>query len=371
MSYWKLLLIFSFSINSFFSLIFCHIIKDEEIPLIKAKVTIPCELSEGGQMLTRICLGSPPQCFIFKIATNINESFILASSVILSGFKTDQSSTFFDTEEKIEINHASIDYSGTIAQDTISFPNSDIFIHNFPFYLITNGFGGKRYIGVLGLGKNYFENEFSIMSMLFMNDFIHNQIFSVNIDSNEQKGYLTFGYHDTTNKKRYKSTEIIGGIETPTFDTMLDGIIYYNKDNDIDSSTVMVYHSPQTAYFSPGANKIYCPGKFFWFLTEQVFKKYIETRKICYTEEEGGIYLSLICTKEILSEDLGFLKFIFGKWNVELNLHDLFLEINGELCNEIVFANDETKWIFGTPFLKKYSVIFNGDNNLIQLRTLK
>lgn len=368
---WRFLLIFSFYLNSFFSSIFCHIVKDEEIPLIKAKVTIPCELSEIGQILTQVCLGTPPQCFMFKVATNINESFILDSSVILNGFKSDQSSTFYDTKEKIEFNHVSLYYSGTIAQETLSFPNSDIFIQNFSFYLITKGFAGKRYIGVLGLGKNYVDNKFSILSMLYMNDFIHNQIFSIKIDEDEENGYLTLGYHDTTNKKRFKATEIIGGFESPTFDTVLDGIIYYNKENDSDSSTCMTYHSPQVAYFSPGANKIYCPAKFFSFLTNQVFKKYIETTKICYTQEEEGNYLILRCSKEILSKDLGYLKFIFGKWNVEFNLHDLFLDMNGKLCNEIVFANDETKWIFGTPFIKQYSVIFNGDINVIELETLK
>ena len=54
--------------------------------------------------------------------------------------------------------------------------------------------------------------------------------------------------------------------------------------------------------------------------------------------------------------------------NFVLNFHDLFLKINGYLSFLVVFRNDlysNTKWILGTPFLRKYQFVYDFGNKQI------
>ena len=48
------------------------------IPPVKEKktISIPFQLTSLNQIITNVCLGTPPICYPFKIATNINECFI-------------------------------------------------------------------------------------------------------------------------------------------------------------------------------------------------------------------------------------------------------------------------------------------------------
>ena len=51
-----------------------------------------------------------------------------------------------------------------------------------------------------------------------------------------------------------------------------------------------------------------------------------------------------------------------------LNFHDLFLKINGYLTFLVIFKNDlysNTKWILGTPFLRKYQFVYDFGNKQI------
>lgn len=170
----------------FFSLIeksTLHIIKDEEIPLMRNTVILPFKSSLSRQILTTLCIGTPPQCLVFKVATNINESFILDRSVFKGGFKSEDSTSLIVTDGTVNFNHASISYKGYIAKDVLSIPDSNVNLPEFTFFLATEGNGNKVYEGVLGLGKMFVDNEFSFISHLYMNDYIQNQMFGITYDS--------------------------------------------------------------------------------------------------------------------------------------------------------------------------------------------
>ena len=54
--------------------------------------------------------------------------------------------------------------------------------------------------------------------------------------------------------------------------------------------------------------------------------------------------------------------------NFILNFHDLFLKINGYLAFLVIFRNDfysNTKWILGSPFLRKYQFVYDFGNKQI------
>ena len=360
-------LIISFSFFGIFARTTNHLLT-EDPPKIKGNVVLRFEMSPIGQILTNLCLGTPRQCFLFKIATNINESFIFDSVLKSDGFESEHSSSLTVNTNIGEIffEHAYSTYEGLVAKDVLTIPESTVVLPEFTFFLVMKGESVPNYAGVLGLGKNYQDNEYSFLSMLYQNNYIQAQTFKISYASFENGGTLFFGYLDTTNPKKYKYCEVIGGTDDPTFDTTLDAIIYINNN---DSENVQVYHSPQKLFFSPGANKIYCPAKFFYFFVEKAFSEYINKNVLCHTEEEADLFATVICSDLILNKELGELRFVFGKWNVSISIADLFVKCgDNEYCFEIVMANEESKWVFGSPFLKKFPVFFDGDNSIIKLQ---
>ena len=160
-----------------------HIIKDDEIPLMRNTVTLPFKSSLSKQIFTTLCIGTPPQCLVFKIATNINESFILDRSLVKEGFKSEDSTPLTATDGNVSFNHASISYKGFIAKDVLTIPDNIVNLPEFTFYLATEGNGNKLYQGVLGLGKKYDDNDFSFMSNLYLNEYIQNQMFGITYDN--------------------------------------------------------------------------------------------------------------------------------------------------------------------------------------------
>lgn len=361
-------LIFSFSFFGIYTRTTNHLLI-ENPPKIQGNVLLNFEISSLGQILTNICIGTPPQCFLFKIATNINESFIFDSTLKTDGFKSESSSSLTINTEigDIFFEHSYSNYEGIVAKDVLTIPGSSVILPEFTFFLVMKGESVPNYGGVIGLGKNYQDNEYSFLSMLYQNSYIQTQTFRISYDALEKGGVLLFGYLDTTNPKQYKSCEVVGGTDDPTFDTILDAIIYIDNN---DAENVQVYHSPQKLFFSPSANKIYCPPKFFYFFIDQAFSHYLNKDVICHTEEEAELFAAVICSVKILNRELGELRFVFGKWNVSIAIADLFVKCgDDEYCFEIVMANEESKWVFGSPFLKKYPVFFDGDNSVIKLQT--
>ena len=80
---------------------------------------------------------------------------------------------------------------------------------------------------------------------------------------------------------------------------------------------------------------------------------------LCELDDRIPNFVTLTCEEKILKKDLGSLMFIFQKWNIELSFKDLFVKCKNKVCLDIVQINDENKWIFGYPFLKRYPLIFD------------
>ena len=227
-------------------------------------------------------------------------------------------------------------------------------------------------MGVLGLGKRFEENEFSIISHLFVMDHIDHLLFSLNYNKatdGARGGYLSFGYHDQIeDNKVYKSCTLVEEDERePSFDVYIDSIIY-NFPND--EGNARSFKRRQPAYFSPGANKIFCPANFFRFLRKRVLRRELGDGGICYVKDNTS-FEYIVCNKEIFNKKLGELKFVFGKWSVGIDLSELFARGNNdEYVLEIYKLPDsfESKWILGYPFLKRYPVVFDLETYSIKIK---
>ena len=342
------------------------------IPPVKAKktISIPFQLTSLNQIITNVCLGTPPICYPFKIATNINECFIFDKSIYEAGYDITRSSSAYQVEDYVEFEHAFSKYEGIIVEDTLSIPDTSIVIENFNFFVVNKGETSSFYAGVLGMGKKYEDNEFSFLSMLYQTDFIDNQVFSLSYLPTDSKGIMKLGYHEITDKKIYKSVELIEDDDIPYFEIMMDGILYENELSGVDNYISTYTHS-QVSLLSPGANNIYCPQEFFKFLIEKIFSDIIQPKIFCDFEKKEGNFRIIECDPAILDYNLGSIRFVFGKWNVIMSFKELFADCgnNSNLCFSIMSFDDNHKWIFGYPFLKRFPVLFDFDYFEIYLKT--
>ena len=321
--------------------------------------TIPFTLNPNNQMMTEVCIGTPPQCFPFKIATNMNACFVLSSNLTAKGYNPSLSSTASPRGNQVYFEHSKSKYSGVIQKDVFTVANSTLTLQDFPFYLVTNGELSKYFIGVIGLGRMYIEPQFSFIRMAIKQKFLHKHIFSFQYLPDESRGYLTIGYHDTSNKLEYRKTPMIETKYEPYFETNLTGIIY-TKNKVKGPPIVRTYMHEQAVLFSPGASHIFCPVSFFKFIIEKFIEDdFHEKFDLCELDDRIQNFVTLTCEEKILKKELGSLMFIFQKWNIELSFKDLFVKCKNKVCLDIVQINDENKWIFGYPFLKRYPLIFD------------
>ena len=340
----------------------------DSVILAKTSINIPFTLSETHQVIVQVCIGTPKKCYPFKLATNMNECFIYDKSITEEGYDYTESFTGQVIDSFVSFEHAYRQYEGFIAKDTFSIPNSKIEIAKFPFYVINKGEVSQNYVGVLAIGKKYLDYSFSVLCLLYSANQINHLYFTLYYEGNG--GYIKLGYHDASDEKEYKSCPITEEEEEdgdPYFQSMLTSIIFDNSNND--PNDVIVYNKPQDVWFSPGAIWMYCPDVFYSFLIKHLFKKYIDD-DMCNLEMIS-IMTRIRCQTEILDKDLGELMFIFGKWNIKEKISDLFTECNGSVCLEIVVVNGESKWILGYPFLKKYPLFINFDDEVIKIKTRK
>ena len=369
----------------FLSLLISFTIQSEVIDLTKPlplatheitstkRLDIPFEISPINQIIITLCLGTPPQCFPFKLATNQIETFIFSSQNRENGFDASSSSTYKPSDDKIELNQGNTNLLAIVSEDTLTIPSIELTLESFTFSLIEQGeLNTDTYMGVLGLGKRFEENEFSIISHLFVMDHIDHLLFSLNYNKatdGARGGYLSFGYHEQIeDNKVYKSCTLVEEDERePSFDVYIDSIIY-NFPND--EGNARSFKRRQPAYFSPGANKIFCPANFFRFLRKRVLRRELGDGGICYVKDNTS-FEYIVCNKEIFSKKIGELKFVFGKWSVGIELSELFARgKNDEYVLEIYKLPDsyESKWILGYPFLKRYPVVFDLETYSIKIK---
>ena len=190
------------------------------LPIITQEITstkrldIPFEISPINQIIITLCLGTPPQCFPFKLATNQIETFIFSKDLKENGFDPYASSTYIPSENKIELNQGNTNLVAVVSEDTLTIPSIDLTLEAFTFTLVEEGnLNTDTYMGVLGLGKRFEESEFSIISHLFVLDHIDQLLFSLNYNKatdGSRGGYLSIGYHEQIgDKKVYKSCTLV------------------------------------------------------------------------------------------------------------------------------------------------------------------
>jgi len=113
------------------------------------------------------------------------------------------------------------------------------------------------------------------------------------------------------------------------------------------------------------------------YLDKQFFKNE-NYSKFC-NEEKVGEYYVKYCSKEVIDKLQPFYFYLSKTYlmenqtdYIELNYNDLFIKSEFDdniYLFQMIFVDNSYRWIFGKPFFKKYTIVFEQDKKIIGFYT--
>ena len=229
------------------------------------------------------------------------------------------------------------------------------------------------YIGLLMVNPNSDSDfkDYNFIDQLKKKNYIDKYIWSLIFDNTnilESKAKLIIGgYPHELFPENYHSSQLIQTYslfdqKIMKWELQFEKITYKSgNDNVFNSEKSRVTLNPFISY-------IIGPASLLEFLETDFFEKYIK-QSICHLYGID-IYTAIYCDKNnfeikkfqtlnLTSKDLDFV--------FELNYNDLFTERDGKYYFLIIFDEyfDQTGWVFGNIFFKKYQLIFDTDSKMI------
>lgn len=211
-----------------------------------------------------------------------------------------------------------------------------------------------------GFASKFEDIKYSLVHQLYLQGKIKKPSFGVGMfDYRVEQGLVYFGGMDnkeSIDKKYHGKCKVNDTYSTWSCD--LHKIKIKDKEYNATNSYM---------YFQYKVNYIYVPYSFISFLRENVVNKYKDD---CF-EYDVAEYTKIRCSDDIF-DVLPNIELYIGNTVFSIPLNKLFFEGNGDLDMEIAYnkkvaektGNDNT-WIFGSYFLKKFSVYFDYDDKSI------
>lgn len=307
-----------------------------------------------GLYTIEIALGSNQQKFnvIFDTGSSLSWFSDSRCKNCLSSnrFNSNESDTFFRTEERMSLNYLTGRMSGFISKDQFRIGNYSS-INNFTFLLGDDITATIEIDGLLGLHKYYNKEslQFSIINSLYRNEIINSKEFTVDCTKTTPKVYIG---------------------ETPSYLTK-----NINQSRCSCSKEVKYWNckaSVQIGEFKPeedilllfdtGTNGLVIPKDMFNDIKEHLFPIDAFDRH-CHIS--SSTFVSISCTKEFIDNRLmkNNMIFILNNSHVVLNVSALFNNDNNFI---IYFGNvPHGGWLIGQPFFEQYATMFNHVDNSV------
>ena len=346
-----------------------------------------------NKIYLNLSIGTPPQTIPFILDSD-SQTFCVSDDF----FNSNKSSSF----ERISIGEVYYKYEDVIkgfnAKDILNINNNKKKIN----FILGKGtripIREKDNYGLLGLRipqkVQYGVYPFfhSLKNAELINTFIWTLNYFNNISLFEQIiynknkdniiGEFIFGDNPSNyekDKNKYDQNEFyeVNALPTPSKDPLFfwdidfNGIyLTFNENQNNKNNSVVEYNSGERAQITIDLSYILCSFSFFQFLKINFFKDFLSNKKC--TEKKLDVYYYYIeCDSDINIKS-------FPEINLESRgLHTIFnltyedLFIKDEKNNKyifLMFTRDHligTKWVLGTPFLRKYQFVFNEDSKTI------
>ena len=165
---------------------------------------------------------------------------------------------------------------------------------------------------------------------------------------------------------------------TRKMEIIFDSIYSSSKISNLEKNKIFNETYNKFGYININIGCIIGTYKYKQYLENIFFKDYLANNK-CHNgtfkqRTDSSQYFDYFYCDESLYKEIkkSFKPLVFKKVdlseNFVLNFNDLFLKINGYLTFLVVFQNSlysNTKWILGTPFLRKYQFVYDLGNTQI------
>ena len=218
---------------------------------------------------------------------------------------------------------------------------------------------------------------------------INNYKWFIYYGKNNEKDYLVIGCspHEftipNTGEKIFKDINLNEDYHNINdhnrkMEIIFDNIYSSSKISNLEKNKIFNETYYKFGYININIGCIIGIYKYKQYLEDIFFKDYLDNNK-CHigtfksrTDSSQGFYY-FYCDESLYKEiKKSFKSLVFKKVdlseNFVLNFNDLFLKINGYLTFLVVFQNSlysNTKWILGTPFLRKYQFVYDFGNTQI------
>ena len=326
------------------------------------------------QLYGKIKLGSPEQTIYLLITTDINYFSIELNTLNNKFYNPNKSSTFVDLNNKFTFYQENYK-SGFYCLEQFHFINEINNIekeekyNNITFmYINEYSQSQKFYIdenknelsGIIGLQYPKSYPIFSILKALKDKNLISKNIWSIKYINSHP--YLILGENPYINDNP----------EEKRTNCYSSGYYHYWYlfFNDIKIGNTKL-NEERIAQYSPQLGVIIGVKEYQNYIKKNFFNDLINKNK-CFEKSitiNGKYYTYFECDKDINLNNFENVEFIHQELSFIfiLDKDDLFVDVDGKKYFLCVFSEDysyqkqNSNWIFGTPFIKKYNFVFDQD----------
>ena len=318
--------------------------------------------NENYLFLTNLKIGTPAQNFNLLLDTMKNVLWVARSSSnanIRNFYSPSRSSSSEDTEETFSLNYDTGSVRGNLYIDKLNY----IYDLNFNMKFLAASsvgisLGGAD--GIIGLGKNYKDEELSFLHMLKKNNVTESTLFSLLFEDTIEEGatgHLIIGKHENFTGKNSVSFPLVKDVNktSTNWNFTIDGFSIKKNGSEIN------YNKSFSIVFDTAHNYIYLPYE----LLNDTVKNLSAMDCEPYQGEDGEREdINLRCLE------------------VNNTLPDLILKINGNnlkipanytfALNYIhhysnIYFTKSNNFVIGQPFFFAFHTLFDRDNEQIQV----
>ena len=332
----------------------------------------------NNDIFTIITLGSNLEKIPISFKMNSFPFYIITSETNQSKnifFHNEKSTSYYKEKNDLNTNFTDQDFiKGKLSSETIIFNNENSFqkIEKFNFISITN-INEKNIINEAGtIGLNIINSHFNLIHSDFILQLKNKQLINSfpftfkYTDLKKEKGEFILGslpeeYDKKYNVNKYKFSYSKFYIEQPIWGLDLE-IVYFNNEKINKLIDLCFFQIEIGLIISPNYEK-------------EIFQKHFFNISNCleknFISEDSNQFNYFICDSNV--DIKKFNDIIFYNKNLDMNFtlsyKDLFYKFENKYYFLIVFYQNKRNynWIFGSPFLKKYQMIFDKDKKVISI----
>lgn len=336
--------------------IIVNVVAEEQEPKI---ITSQMVRNQGEYYLTLV-LGKPPQ----KVQLRVDQTLSYTWTTFSWYTKEDSLTYRLSFKTTLDLDN---DNSSALAEEIIDqaqFPSNAYVIDNYTFYLVD--YESKKNLPRNGFafGYKYKNDQFSIVHLLYQQRKID---------------HLAYGFHLSKEKYRVVYGQLyLGGIPQQEIIGKQMGKCKVSLNHNhwgCDLSKIFIenmtntdvyYNNTAEVIFQIGDERIIAPDNFIQFLSETVFKEYIDERKCIYHNSTSSKYFD--CYYGVIGK-LPKLHFSFSNFAIVINLNELWW-IDEFYCEFLIKSSNQKKsnnWIFGSLFMINKLLLFDYEKNEISV----